>query len=55
MSDWHITPIDDTYAHEESATCWCKPAESIVEADSIFTHNSHDRREDYEAGDRAKH
>jgi len=41
----HVLPVGDLKEHEESIDCWCRPQDE----DGVVTHNSLDRREDYEA------
>lgn len=42
----HITPIDDLRPHRRDKACWCKPIKD--EAYNLWSHNSLDRREEYE-------
>jgi hypothetical protein len=43
----HVIPIDDWREHELTLTCWCHPV-----LDEVVLHNSVDRREEYERGER---
>ena len=45
----HVYPIDDLREHEISVGCRCQPSE---EGDGVVVHNSMDRREEYEAGNK---
>lgn len=57
MSDWsmtkqlHVMPLQDLREHEESDKCWCSP-EIDPEWPMIVVHNSADRREKFETGER---
>lgn len=42
----HVLPVNDLRDHEETLDCWCRPRED----DGVITHNSMDRREEYEQG-----
>ncbi len=44
----HVIPINDIRDHTESVVCWCKPEFK----DGVYMHNSMDRREEYERGER---
>lgn len=46
----HVIPKGDTYEHKLDSTCWCQP--DLDEEFHVVTHNSHDRRELYEEGQR---
>lgn len=48
----HIVPVDDIYEHVLLPSCWCDP--TIDEEDFIATHNSADRREQFETNQRKK-
>jgi hypothetical protein len=43
----HVFPVNDLREHELTLKCWCHPV-----LDEIVTHNSMDRREEYERGER---
>jgi hypothetical protein len=47
----HVVPIDDLREHVISSTCWCRPKQDD-ETPRLWTHNSMDRREEYETGER---
>lgn len=49
----HIVPAGDLRDHELSNMCWCAPLLDFV--DMIATHNSLDRREDYEERIKQRH
>ncbi len=44
----HVTPVNDTYSHEQSADCACDPS---IEED-VVVHNSYDGRELIEEANR---
>ena len=46
----HVVPVGDQRSHMVSRDCWCNPAK---DEDSIWRHNSYDRRE--EAEGKTKH
>ena len=48
----HVYPLNDLREHilDPQGSCWCKPEE----IETVWVHNSMDRREEYENG-RAKH
>lgn len=46
----HVIPVDDLREHEMASTCWCGP--EVDEEFDLVIHNSMDRREDYETGER---
>lgn len=45
----HLVPVGDYRDHDYSDECWCKPREITH---GFFSHNSLDRREEYEYGRR---
>ncbi len=47
---YHVYPINDLREHstDTDKPCWCKPREE----DGIIVHNSMDRREEFETGER---
>lgn len=56
---WHVSPVDDLREHDTTGgtrcACWCKPR--IEECENVaggyvVVHNSMDRREEYETGER---
>lgn len=47
IQDFHVTPVDDLKPHVIGRKCWCNPKEDSEYL--IFTHNSLDNREKYEA------
>ena len=47
----HIVPENDLREHITSKECWCKPVQD-EELLTLFIHNSLDRRELYEDGER---
>jgi hypothetical protein len=47
----HVMPLQDLREHEESDKCWCSP-EIDPEWPMIVVHNSADRREKFETGER---
>lgn len=49
---YHVVPIEDLHEHPLEPTCWCKPEVEAEGHVTVFTHNSADRREDYETGAR---
>lgn len=52
-SECHVTPIDDLRDHEMARTCWCRPRIDDDEPSwPIVVHNSMDRREEFERGER---
>lgn len=46
----HIVPVNDMHDHALHADCWCQP--HLDHELMIATHNSADRREDFESGKR---
>lgn len=44
----HVTPIDDLRPHIHAPCCWCAP----LDDDGVYVHNSLDKREFYERGER---
>lgn len=46
----HIVPVDDIKEHTLNAECWCTPM--LDEEFGLVVHNSLDRREEYETGQR---
>jgi hypothetical protein len=44
----HVLPSGDLKRHGHSMDCWCRPTMD----DGVVAHNSMDRREEYERGDR---
>lgn len=46
----HVVPDDDLYDHILSPNCWCCP--SLDMEYMVATHNSADRREEFETGQR---
>ncbi|RTL03548.1 hypothetical protein EKK58_12835 [Candidatus Dependentiae bacterium] len=48
----HIIPIGDIHQHEENSKCWCNPSIETEINKDIITHNSLDKRELYETGQR---
>lgn len=46
----HVIPVNDLREHDLVATCWCRP--EVDDDHSLVIHNSMDRREDYETGER---
>ena len=46
----HIIPVDDLHDHEMSSDCWCQPR--LDHEHWVATHNSADRREEFESGAR---
>lgn len=46
----HVVPKNDTYEHKLDSSCWCQP--ELDDEFFVVTHNSHDRRELYEDGQR---
>ena len=47
----HTMPINDLREHVSSIHCWCRPRPNPEEPRHII-HNSMDRREEYERGER---
>lgn len=47
----HLVPCNDTRLHQLDPTCWCNPTEDDITAD-FWLHNSADRRELFETGER---
>lgn len=45
----HVIPVNDLREHE-FADCWCRPV--IDEESGYVVHNSMDRREEFETGER---
>lgn len=45
----NVIPEDDLREHELSMQCWCCPVE---DSEFVVVHNSMDRREEYEHGQR---
>jgi len=50
MNDYHVLPINDAIAHDETRGCWCQPwCEQIFEEDwrtaTLVVHRSADGRE----------
>lgn len=55
---YHVTPQNDLYTHslDRNGDCWCCPDCDDSDPEGVtFTHNSYDRREDYEDGLRKPH
>lgn len=54
--NWHVYPENDLREHNtDSPECWCGPKlEDVFEegafCGTVITHNSMDRREEYEEG-----
>lgn len=48
--EMHITPVGDLREHIQARSCWCHPKEP--DDDGIVIHNSMDRREEFERGER---
>ena len=46
----HVVPDEDLYEHVLSYDCWCQPSLDIEYM--IATHNSADKREEFETGQR---
>lgn len=47
----HVYPLNDFRPHEiDGKSCWCNPSTEYIESGAIVTHNSMDRREEYEEG-----
>jgi hypothetical protein len=46
----HVVPDEDLYEHTLSPFCWCSP--SLDMEHMIATHNSADKREEFETGKR---
>jgi hypothetical protein len=46
---FHVVPVDDLREHPLDSQCWCKPTVSELPPVS-WTHNSADRREEFELG-----
>lgn len=44
----HVVPLLDLRPHELTEQCWCRPYRD----DTVIVHNSLDRREEYERGER---
>lgn len=44
----HVMPINDLRDHTLSTDCWCRPFSD----EGVIVHNSMDRREEYERGER---
>jgi hypothetical protein len=44
----HVVPDEDLYEHILSPHCWCCP--NLDMEHMVATHNSADKREDFEAG-----
>ena len=44
----HVIPQDDLKPHDLINYCWCNP----VDDEGIIVHNSMDKREEYERGER---
>lgn len=44
----HVVPLDDLREHITDVSCWCRP----LEDEGVVVHNSMDRREFYERGER---
>jgi len=49
LIETHVSPVNDTKAHENSEDCWCGPSS---EDGFYWVHASADRREEYEQGKR---
>lgn len=47
--DVHVLPQDDLREHVAARGCWCHPTPD-AEDESVCTHHSLDRREEYESG-----
>lgn len=49
MASYHVTPVDDLLAHEDSEDCPCLPFIEPIETDEgvdyLITHNAWDGRE----------
>lgn len=46
---YHVIPIWDMRNHTVSEACWCRPQRN---EEGTLVHNSMDRREEYERGER---
>jgi hypothetical protein len=46
----HVIPVDDLHEHYMSDECWCCP--ELDDEHWVATHNSADRREEFESGAR---
>ena len=46
----HVVPDNDLKEHDVAGACWCAP----VEHNGVIVHNSMDRREFYERGERMR-
>lgn len=40
----HIIPVNDTYEHDISYECWCKPTPDKI-APKMYIHHAWDKRE----------
>lgn len=49
-NDVHVLPVGDIRQHTMSGECWCCP--DNTDAENMYTHQSADRREDFETGQR---
>lgn len=47
----HVLPVDDIKPHEATEKCWCCPVRDS-EPPYALIHNSADRREEFESGQR---
>jgi hypothetical protein len=45
----HVIPVNDFREHVADEACWCQPT---TERDGIMVHNSMDKREYFERGER---
>lgn len=48
--EYHVIPLQDLRDHDCEASCWCRPVQDVE--DLIYSHNSLDGREAFEAGGR---
>lgn len=48
----HVVPVGDLRDHDAAPTCWCRPQQDD-EQPLVWTHNSLDGREAFEADERA--
>lgn len=46
---FHVIPVNDLKEHEEGGSCWCSPVILHKDGVPMYSHNSADGREFFEA------